>query len=142
MWQPDAEFWTHSRARLVRFGVSGAFTTIAYFVASIGLHYGFGISPSTSSALSYLMAVVLSYLLQSRFTFRTKNDSSQQVARFAIVTLMGLAVSWGLVKGLTGFLHQPAWIATIGVCIVIPILNYVLFHVWVFVPPDAKAPNR
>lgn len=131
-----------SRARLVRFGISGVFTTVAYFLASNALHYGMDIPASTSSLLSYAMAVVLSYLLQSMFTFQTKNHSSQQVTRFAVVTLAGLAVSWGLVKALTGYLHQPAWVSTIAVCIVIPLLNYVLFHIWVFVQPDAKARVR
>jgi len=131
-----------SRDRLFRFAISGGFTTVAYFLVSNALHYGFMISASTSSALSYAMAVVMSYLLQSRFTFQVKNDSPQQVTRFAVVTLAGLAVSWGLVKALVGFLDQPAWVATLAVCIVIPILNYVLFHIWVFVQPDAKARVR
>lgn len=63
-----------SRARLVQFGISGVFTTVAYFLASNALHYGMDIPASTSSLLSYAMAVVLSYLLQSMFTFQTKKS--------------------------------------------------------------------
>ncbi|MDI1264415.1 MAG: GtrA family protein [bacterium] len=116
----------------LRFGVSGVTTTLIYFFLTNALVLVFGISPVASSVSSYLVSVVISYLLQSRFAFRVKDDGFDQIVRFVVTSLAGLAVSWCVMAFAVGLMHWPYLWGAIGVCVVVPILNFFVLRGWVF----------
>ncbi|MCK1403227.1 GtrA family protein [Bradyrhizobium sp. 4] len=124
---------TSSSLRLSpRFGLTGATTALVYFVLTNAFVLSSVMTPVVSSVCAYVVSVAISYLMQSRFTFRVDGDSLDQVARFVVMSLVGLVVSWGVMALTVDLLHWPYLIGAIGVCVIIPVLNFFLTRGWVF----------
>jgi len=124
---------TSSSMRLIlRFGVSGVTTTLAYFVLTNVFVLSRMMTPVLSSVCAYVISVAISYLMQSRFTFRVNGDSLDQLARFVVMSLAGLVVSWCVMALTVDLLHWPYLTGAIGVCVIIPALNFFLMRGWVF----------
>lgn len=124
---------TSSSMRLImRFGVSGVTTTLAYFVLTNAFVLSRMMTPVLSSVCAYVISVAISYLMQSCFTFRVAGHSFDQVARFVVMSLAGLVVSWCVMALSVDLLHWPYLTGAIGVCVIIPVLNFFLLRGWVF----------
>ncbi len=128
--------------RIVRFGIAGLGATVFYFVLTTALASGTGLQPASASIGAYLVALILSYLLQSRFAFRVSDDSAAQITRFIVTAIIGLAVSYGVMALATEVLDLHYIIGAIGVCILIPAINFVIFSRWVFARHAADKPVR
>lgn len=123
--------------QLVRFALSGLASTGFYFVCTMAILGVTSIRADVASLLGYLAAIGFSYILQSRFTFRAKNDSARQMGAFAIVSLAGLALSWLLMAVLHLRWGVPVvWVAAL-ICCAIPATNYCLFK-WVVFAQKAE----
>jgi putative flippase GtrA len=79
-----------------------------------------------------LLSLGISYLLQSRFTFRVNADSVDQVARFVITSLAGLVVSWCVMAITVDVLSWPYFVGAAAICVLIPFVNFFVFRGWVF----------
>jgi putative flippase GtrA len=121
-----------SLSRLVRFGAAGLTATLFYLVLANVLVWGGRLSPLTSSMVAYLISIVFSYLLQSRFTFGVQKDSVKQIARFAVTSLAGLFVCWGVTYVTFDIMCWSFFPGSMLICILLPAINYFLFQVWVF----------
>lgn len=138
------EFLRTDGPRLVRFAVSGLASTGFYFLLVLLILRFTDIRADMASLLAYLAAIGFSYLLQSRFTFRAKDDSARQIGAFMIVSLAGLLLSWLLMAVLHLQLGIPAFWVAATICGIIPATNYFLFKWVVFTqntepsgtPPD------
>jgi len=118
--------------RLIRFAASGIVSTVVYFVFLMLLLSGTSLTPEVASVAAYLGALFLSYMLQSRYTFRTNTDSAFQVGSFVAVAVAGLITSYLAMLILSvwyGF--SPVLVGGL-VCVLIPAMNYVLFKAVVF----------
>ncbi|MET4450289.1 GtrA family protein [Bradyrhizobium sp. RT3b] len=116
----------------LRFGLTGVTTTLLYFVITNAFVLFFAVQPIVSSIGSYVISVVISYFMQSRFTFGLCDDSFDQVARFVLMSLAGLVVSWCVMALTVSLLQWPYLIGAVGVCVTIPVLNFFLMRGWVF----------
>jgi len=119
--------------KLFRFAVAGALSTALYFILATLAVSQFGISPVVSSCLAYLICIIVSYLLQSRFTFQARNASTKQIAKFVSVSVVGLAVATLVMQWAVNIQGLPYWIGAAFVSLVIPIANFVTFSIWVFI---------
>ncbi len=117
---------------IVRFGISGLLSTAFYFVLMNLIVLAFGMEPVWASVLAYAIAIGFSYTMQSRFTFRVKQDSLNQVTRFVATSLAGLAVSYWTVWLFNDYLKMPYWTGAAVVCVVVPTMNFLIFNRWVF----------
>lgn len=124
---------------LLRFGISGAVSTLAYFLLANLLMLSTGMPDTVCSLVAYLFSLIMSYGLQSRFTFLVTTDSRNQVIRFVITATMGLTIATGLVYVCNELLDWPSMIATALVCILIPVANFIAFRWWVFVDAQGQA---
>ena len=118
--------------RLVRFAISGMAATIFYFVVTNLLVLGAKLEPVAASVAAYLLSLCLSYLLQSRFTFRTRANSMSQFARFVITGLAGLGLSYAVMFVVNERLGWSYIVGSFGTCVLIPVANYIVFRAWVF----------
>lgn len=128
--------------RIVRFGIAGLGATVFYFVLTTVLASGAGMNPASASICAYLAALILSYLLQSRFAFRVAGDNAAQITRFIVTAIVGLVVSYGVMALATGVLDLHYLVGAIGVCVLIPVINFVIFSRWVFAHRAAGKPVR
>lgn len=120
-------------SRILRFGFAGILATILYFILVGAIVSGLGIDPVVASVYAYLISLVFSYLMQSRFTFRVREDTFGQRLRFVITSLCGLAISFGAMSFFVNVLELPYAAGAAAVCVLIPVTNYFVFQRWVFV---------
>lgn len=81
--------------KFIKFNAVGLINTAVDFAVYellilLGLHY------VPAQILSYICGMANSYLLNSRWTFRDKNDSTGRIAAFIAVNLVALGVSIGV----------------------------------------------
>jgi putative flippase GtrA len=117
---------------IARFGLTGITTTLVYFFLTNAFVLLLGMPPAVASVCAYLFSIGISYLLQSRFTFRVNSDSVDQVVRFFVTSLAGLGVSWCVMVFTISGLGWPYLIGALAVCILIPTTNFFVFRGWVF----------
>jgi putative flippase GtrA len=126
---------------VVRFGLTGVTTTLVYFFLTNAFVLLFRMAPVAASACAYLLSIVISYLLQSRFTFRVNSDSVDQVVRFVVTSLVGLAASWCVMAFAVGVLEWPYLSGALLVCVLIPAINFFVFRGWVFALREGRNSN-
>lgn len=119
-------------ALVLRFIGAGLLSTATYFIlANAGLLLT-DIAPATVSFLAYCGGIIVSYIAQSRYTFRAGRDSSAQITRFLVLSATGLIISHSAIVFTENVLSLPAFYGTIGVCIIIPVFNFLVMKLWVF----------
>lgn len=118
--------------RVARFGVSGAAATLVYFLLTNVLVIAAGLLPTVASVCAYLLSLGISYLLQSRFTFQANTASLDQMTRFAVTSLAGLAIAWCVMAITADVLAWPYLAGAAVICVLIPVANFFIFRGWVF----------
>lgn len=127
--------------QLTRFGVAGILATLLYFVLTNGIVVFGGTDPVAASIYAYLLSLIFSYLMQSRFAFRVAGDRPGQVLGFVATSLAGLAISYWIMLLASDVLALPYVLGALAVCVLIPLTNYVLFKYWVFARSPAPGDN-
>ena len=118
--------------RIVRFGAAGLTATLCYFLLANAFASWVGMPPLSASVAAYLVSLVVSYLLQSRYTFGVKQDSVGQMGRFILTAVAGFALCWLITHVTVAVLSWPYLAATVLICVLIPVANYFVFKGWVF----------
>lgn len=124
--------------RVMRFGIAGLLSTAFYFVVANLIFLVSTTDPAWASLGAYLLAIAFSYAIQSRFTFRVKQDSPPQVIRFLVTSALGLAVSYWVVWLSAEVFVFSLWVGSLAVCVIVPVMNYFIFSMWVF--PGDRSP--
>ena len=129
--------------QFVKFGMVGAVNTALSYLISNGGYYLFHLHEQLSNLISFLVTVLISYLLNSRFVFRQTEENAQPWYR----ALAKVYASYGLTElALTGvllFIQErlmgiPHFVATfVNLCVTIP-LNFVLNKFWAYGKGDKK----
>jgi putative flippase GtrA len=87
-----------------RFLLVGFANTVLGYAVIFGCMYLAGLTPELSNAVGYLVGLVVSYLLNRHFTFRSARRRSTEFVRFVIVFLTAYTANFvvlvGLVRGL------------------------------------------
>ena len=117
--------------RLARFVVVGGINTAVHLLIFSALYALLGVAYLFASLLGAATAVLVSYLLNHRFTFRVASHDRASVIRFALVQATAAGLNVGglalLVQlGLPPLLAQPV--------VLVPVMGaaYVLNRLWVF----------
>lgn len=118
-------------ATISRFSIVGVGATLTYFVVANALILLARMEPVAASITAYLAGMLVSYLGQRRFTFGVRASWRQSV-RFAILSALGLAISWGSVAGAVALGWPPLW-GTVVTSLLVPVLNFLVMKSWVFV---------
>jgi putative flippase GtrA len=119
-------------AVLSRFTLVGAAATATYLlVANFLMINELTDQPETASIWAYLAGIVVSFVGQSRVTFRLRKTNRGHVARFLTLSLAGLLVSFYSVLGCR-YLGVAVWWGTVATAVLVPIVSFVLMKLWVF----------
>lgn len=134
------EAWRHrlaTAAQLARFGASGLMTTGIYLVSTQVLHR-YGLSLTSAASISFCIVVLISYLVNYSWTFRSDQHHSVAVRRFTLMVVAG----W-VINGVTVALgsrwpgSSPTTILLAGIGLVVT-WNYFVSRFWVFARPESK----
>jgi putative flippase GtrA len=114
--------------RFATVGVANTVLSTAVFAAlfHLGVHYLLG------SALAFALGALNSYVLNRRWTFRSRGRRAPELARFLCVQAVGLVVNLALLAGLVevaGIQHVFAQVLAFPVA---SIVTFALSRQWAF----------
>ncbi|MBZ9818196.1 GtrA family protein [Mesorhizobium sp. CA4] len=112
--------------RSIRFLVTGIGATLLY--ALLAAAFSTAMSPVLASLFAYALAATFSYAGHTYFN----GAHRLEVPRFAVLTLVGLAMSFVLPLTLSERLALPAWIPIALTCLLVALINYVVLRHWAF----------
>lgn len=126
---------------LIKFGIVGVVNTLLDMVIYFILTMYFGMFKYMAQTISYLIAMIHSYIVNRFWTFgrRGKVESASEPVKFVVVNLISLGISY-LCFYLIGFWTQNLDVSDnmrilIEKLIVTPavmIVNFILNKIWVF----------
>ena len=90
-------------AEKIRFVLVGGTNTVIDFVILFVLFNAIGLDKLVSNIISTSIAMVLSYFMNQRFTFKTEKQTPKQFIYFIVITLIGL---WGIQSLIISTLSQ------------------------------------
>jgi putative flippase GtrA len=122
----------------VKFAVVGVINTLVGTAIMFGLYNLAGASYWVSSAANYVLASILSYILNKKFTFRHEGDTLQSGLRFALNIALCYFIAYGVAKPAAMWMLSGSSIVVqenaamfAGMCIFV-VLNYLGQKLFVF----------
>ena len=118
--------------RIVKFGITGAGNTLVDMGVSTLLLLA-GANVYLAKLVGYSAGMLNSYLINRRWTFRTKSRFfSLQLVRFIVTNLLVLTLSLLLIRGFTDLAGLPDLPAMLlSTCLTLAV-NFVISRFWVF----------
>ena len=114
------------------FSAAGIFAAVGHYGTLIALSELAGAEPVPASLAGFIVGGIVSYLLNYRFTFRSKKQHREALTKFLVVASMGFAlnglVMWGL-TGRVGLHYLPAQLVATGVVL---IWTFSCNRIWTF----------
>lgn len=123
---------------LARYGVVGLLVAGIYIVALNLFELAEFAPPVANSAVAFVIAVVFQYVAHSAYTFNRPLKNKMQVARFATTVAVGLIFSSLFVGYIGPTFRLSTFASSVIVVIMLPIFNFILFGLWVFVDKDRR----
>ena len=114
------------------FVLVGLCATACHYMAALGAHHFLGLGPMTATFAGYLSSVGVSYLGNSRLTFRRPALHGPQFARFATISLAGLAINQAIVFVCAHLWGWPLKLALVPVVIIVPAATFAMSKFWAF----------
>ena len=119
------------------FALVGATSTAINYVGALAAQHLLGLGPLPAGVAGYAAAVGVSYFGNSLLTFRRPAMHGPQFARFAAISLVGLAINLGLVFIGTHVMGWPLWKALIPVVLIVPAATFMMSKFWAFAEAEA-----
>jgi putative flippase GtrA len=120
------------------FVVVGVAATCCQVAVALAAQRWLGLGPVLASFVGYAGSVGVSYLGNSRLTFRRPALHGPQFVRFATISLTGLAINLATVYLCTRALGAPLWLAMVPVVMVVPASTFLMSKFWAFRVPAAE----
>lgn len=118
------------RRKALRFAFSGLLVTVLHVViASVFIENILPV-PSLANGVAFVMATVISYLINTTWTFSTQLYR-QNLFRFCVVSFFGfsLAVS---ISGAAQFYGMHYWYGIVFVVCAVPPVTFLLHNFWTY----------
>lgn len=115
-----------------RFAVVGGLATAVHVAVFFLLQRTTSLSPTVATVPAFLCAVLLSYSLNFRWTFRADGSHRRRFPRFALLALAGAFANVGIMYVTTDLL---GWAPALGLAVVvtvIPVLSFLGNRSWSF----------
>lgn len=124
--------------QLVRFGISGAISSVIYAIVYLPLAtHVFGVRLAVLAVPpAFVVAAAIGFVLHSQWSFKgygTRESSGRQHAKFFAVQSFGMALNLLFTWIITGpLLHGPAWLPLVPAICLTPIATFALNRQLVF----------
>ena len=124
--------------KVLRFAIVGGINTLVGTAIMFGLYNLAGASYWVSSAANYILASIMSYVLNKKFTFRHEGEVLKSGARFAVNIAACYLIAYGIAKPAAAAVLSGAAVNVqeniamlIGMCLFV-VLNYAGQRLFVF----------
>lgn len=119
--------------RLFVYAAVGGSTALLYLAVALALTHYFGTPAAWASLAGFAAAAPFSYLGHKLLTFRSPGEHRDEFPRFLAMTIGGLVVSATTPTLVVDRWHAPPIAGYLAASVGVPILNYFLMWLWVFV---------
>lgn len=123
--------------QFIKFGIIGGINTVLTYLISNVCYYGLYFHEQLCNLAAFLITVLISYLLNSRFVFQQKDGERQPWYKalakvYASYALTELVLAGGLLFVQERLMGIPHFIATfLNLCVTVP-LNFILNKFWAY----------
>lgn len=121
--------------RLIRYGISGCASALTHFSVGLLLAEVLGVRPVAASTTGFVASVLVSYVLQHTWVFRSSSRHVVTSGRFLTVTGVALALNTVILWTGTEIFAAPYAVVQSVALVVIPCVNYVMNSRWTFRVP-------
>lgn len=118
--------------RLFSYGVVGVIVSTIYVLCTIFFTETIGFTPIIASALAYITSFMLSFFANHHIVFKSKENMSKTVIRFAVVSAFVFVFSTSIIYLTVEVFKIPYLYGVAVVLVLIPLSNYVLNLSWTF----------
>lgn len=125
-------------ARLVRYGFAGGLSALSHLGTTIALVELLAVDPPLASACGFGISVVVSYVLQRYWVFRSTRVHREAMPLFLAVVAVAGTVNVVIVAVGTTVLGLPYVVPQAVALVVIPVVNYVLNSLVTFGPGRSR----
>jgi putative flippase GtrA len=119
-------------AQLLRYAVSGGASALTHFGVGLALAEGLHVPPVAASTAGFGASVVVSYVLQHFWVFRSNAGHAVAGGKFLTVTAAAFTLNTVVLWVGTELLAAPYPVAQAVALVAIPVLNYTLNSRWTF----------
>jgi len=119
-----------------RFIVTGLVATLCHMAVLMLLVKQFGYDPTLATVPAFSAALILSYLVNHRWTFARTGRHSRYFPRFVLVALSGLLLNMVIVYSCNNLFALPWHLTLIIIAISIPLLSFICHRLWTFADDD------
>lgn len=123
--------------QFIKFGIVGGINTVLSYLITNVCYYGFHLHEQICNLISFVITVLISYLLNSRFVFHEKDEEKQPWYKALAKVYASYALTELLIMGILLYFQErrlgiPHYIATfINLCVTVP-LNFILNKFWAY----------
>lgn len=115
----------------LRFAAVGVSNTLLSTLVFAGLFH-LGVHYLLASSVAFALGALNSYVLNRRWTFRSRNRRAPELARFACVQIVGLGVDLALLSGLVELAGLPHVVAQVLAFPAASVVMFALSRQWAF----------
>jgi len=125
---------------LAKFAAVGVLNTLLGYAVIFGCMYALGMSAVLSNVLGYAVGLVLSFVLNRNFTFRSSSAALPEAVRFVVIFLVAYVANLGVLLLLTQVLGVHDGLSQVIAGVAYFVLSFVLNKHYVFRPSTEGAP--
>lgn len=119
-------------AQFLRFLLVGGFNTVFGYAIIFSAMYWFGLSPVASNVLGYAIALIVSFLLNKFFTFRSSGNGKGELLRFLVVFVLAYGANLAALYAAVEVLGINAFAGQVLAGIFYTLTSYSLSKLYVF----------
>ena len=122
-----------SLKKFIKFGITGVMNTLVDFVVYSLLTFGLSVNLYLAQVVGYSCGMVNSYVVNRRWTFRTKERFfSGEALRFVLLNLAMLGLSVLLLAFFSQTMGLGSFFGKVASTCVVMVVNFVANKWWVF----------
>ncbi|MBO2944778.1 GtrA family protein [Paenibacillus sp. F411] len=116
----------------IQYGIVGAIGTLVHTVILAACVEYLNLSPVLSTVIGFVFSLVISYKLNSIWTFKNRGEGVNRFLKYTITCSYGLLVNILIMYMMVNVLHYSYMLGQLIAVMVVPIINYSLSRYWVF----------
>jgi putative flippase GtrA len=119
-------------AQLIKYGTAGAVGTAVQYAILIGLVEAFHGDPVLASTLGAVAGAIVNYLLNYHYTFRSERPHAVSLAKYMVVSALGIALNAVVLAGATTWLGMHYVGAQVLATVIVFFMAFAVNRVWTF----------
>lgn len=123
-------------SQVFRFAITGVLATATHYIVLRILVEIAGLKPALATAFAFCVAVLVTYIGQSRWVFQQKLSTAGGFGKFMATAVGGLLANVAIMYGAVDLLGQHYLVGFLTALFVVPTSTFIVSKLWVFTNPN------